>query len=85
MRRTSEGINNAAVARVIAEYLWESGLRPDTDTELPRKLRDRVGRALSGTSLSVETLNWFIDAFQLEPALAENLRGALAGADQAWW
>lgn len=43
-----------------AEYLWRNGLQPTADEALPRKLKDRVYRALGGQSLSLGTLRWFI-------------------------
>ncbi|MBO2459705.1 hypothetical protein [Actinomadura violacea] len=51
------------MAKVIAEHLWSSGERPDTDTALPRKIKDRVYRALAGDLVSAETLTWFAEAF----------------------
>lgn len=64
-RPGSRPVNEAAVARVLAEYLWEVGERSDTDTELLRRLRDRVSRALAGSVLSAETLRWFVEAFDI--------------------
>lgn len=74
-------LSQAAVARVIAHHLWESGERPDTDVSLPRDLKDRVHRALQGEVISAETLKWFIDAFRMTPDDASRLRSALY-ADQ---
>ena len=51
--------------RVIAEHLWSTGERSWSETDLPRQLRDRVGRALNGSVLSEETLEWFVSAFHL--------------------
>ncbi|MEU5988565.1 hypothetical protein ABZ806_06285 [Spirillospora sp. NPDC047418] len=56
-------LNKAAVAKVIAEHLWDTGERPDTDSRLARKIKDRVYRALSGDLISAETLTWFVEAF----------------------
>jgi len=86
--RPSElSINEAAVARVLAEYLWESGERPDTDTDLPRRLRDRVSRALTASSLSAETLRWFVKAFAIDQRTAHHLMNLRTGAwrDNEWW
>src|SRR5215470_17568801 len=74
-RSASSGVNQAAVARVIAQHLWESGERPDSQRRLPRMLKDRVHRALAGEVISPETLNWFIGAFQMTSEDARRLRG----------
>lgn len=44
-RMRNEEINYAAVSTVIALHLWDKGLKPDTDADLPRRLRDRVRQA----------------------------------------
>jgi hypothetical protein len=64
-RHRSE-LSQAAVAKVIEEYLWDSGERNETLLYLARQLKDRVSRALRGERLSAETLTWFISAFQME-------------------
>lgn len=74
----SEELNQSAVAQVIAEHLWSSGERPDTETGLSRGLKDRVHRALRGETLSGETLTWFIDAFRMTGQDARQLRDTLA-------
>ena len=86
-RPSSAILNEAAVARVLAEYLWDTGERPDADKDLPRRLRDRVGRALDGTVLSGETLRWFIGAFELDARTAEHLTHLRTGAwrNNEWW
>jgi hypothetical protein len=76
-----ETLSQAAVAQVIADYLWSSGERPDDEMGLPRGLKDRVHRALRGEILSGETLTWFIDAFRMTDQDARRLRDSLA-ADQ---
>jgi hypothetical protein len=63
--RHTGSASQSAIAHVLADYLWSQGIRPDTDTELPRRLKDTVSRAFSGASLSARTLTWFIDAFEL--------------------
>lgn len=73
-----EVLNQSAVAQVIAEHLWDSGERSDSETGLPRELKDRVHRALRGEALSAETLNWFISAFQMTDQDAGRLRETLA-------
>jgi hypothetical protein len=65
-RRRSSSLNQAAVAQVLAFHLWDRGERSDTVVSLPRELKDRVSRALNGTAVSVETLNWVIAAFAID-------------------
>ncbi len=77
-QRTADGFNQAAVARVIAEYLVESGERADTE-KLDRQIKDRVARLFSGKSLSTETLEWFISAFDMTDDHAERLRSIFKG------
>ncbi|MFC8455071.1 hypothetical protein [Kitasatospora sp. NPDC057223] len=66
-RATPGRINQAAVTRVLAEWLWQHGEHPDSDL-LPRALRDRVSRALGGRSLSAPTLRLFVAAFAMSAA-----------------
>jgi len=75
--RSSGTLNQAAIAQVIAEYLWDNGERPETDTSLPRRLKDRIHRALHGEGMTEETLTWFINAFDMTPGDARRLRAAL--------
>jgi hypothetical protein len=70
-------LNQSAVAQVIADYLWDSGERPETEISLPRGLKDRVHRALRGEVLTAETLDWFIGAFQMSNEDAHRLRSRL--------
>ncbi|MGW3769047.1 hypothetical protein [Actinomadura verrucosospora] len=77
--RESADLNQAAVAKVIQEYLWESGIRSDTSTKLARQLKDRISRALNGSALSMETLDWFIAAFDMDERDERRLRDVLAG------
>lgn len=67
-RRQAHVLHQSGVCQVIAEYLWANGLQPVEDEELPRKLKDRVHRALGGRSLSLGTLRWFIEAFEMSAA-----------------
>jgi hypothetical protein len=68
MDRTPTGeVQQSAVARVIAEHLWETGQAEDQDDALPRRLKDTVARALSGRHLSPRTLRLFTDAFEMRP------------------
>jgi len=75
-RGADDAPNQSAVAQVIALYLWDSGLRPESQVTLARKLKDRINRALKGEVLSAETLNWFIEAFQMSAADTRRLRMA---------
>jgi len=76
--RTSE-INYAAVTQVVALYLWDHGLKTDTDRDLPRKLRDRVRQALRGEQLTYETLTWLIEAFEFSMDDTHKVWDAFAG------
>ena len=66
-RRQAHALHQSAICQVIAEYLWANDLQPAGDEDLPRKLKDRVYRALGGQSLSLGTLRWFIEAFEMTP------------------
>ncbi len=78
-RLRSEQVPQAAVSHVIAQYLWDVGEYPDTDTDLPRKIRDRIRRALLGENLSGETLNWFIGAFDMTDEDSQRLWASFSG------
>lgn len=58
-------VQQSAVARVLAEHLWESGQIDESDDQLPRRLKDTVARALSGRHLSPRTLRLFVEAFSI--------------------
>jgi hypothetical protein len=62
-RASAQEPSFAAVARVIAEYLWNAGIVAEEDQELDRALKDRVSRALGGGRISAQTMEWFIQAF----------------------
>jgi len=62
-RASAQQPSFAAVARVIAEYLWNAGIVAEEDQELDRALKDRVSRALGGGRISAQTMEWFIEAF----------------------
>lgn len=66
-RRQAHALHQSGICQVIAEYLWANALQPAGDEDLPRKLKDRVYRALGGQSLSLGTLRWFIEAFEMTP------------------
>jgi hypothetical protein len=67
----------AAIAAVLAEYLYESG-EVGADHR-PRSLENRVGRALNGQRMSDRTLELFIAAFFLTPEHADELRALRRG------
>lgn len=71
--------SEAAVSKVLAYYLWDIGEHPDTDTDLPRKLRTKVSRALTGSLITGETLNWFIGAFDMSDGHARQLWARFSG------
>jgi hypothetical protein len=75
--RDYTGLSQAAVAKVIEEYLWDSGERSENTTGLARQLKDRVSRALNGEGLSTETLGWFIAAFDMDKGDENHLWAAL--------
>ncbi|MEU4763331.1 hypothetical protein AB0H12_08745 [Actinosynnema sp. NPDC023794] len=78
-RLRGSGVAPAAVSQVIALYLWDTGEHPDTDTDLPRSLRDRIRRALLGEHLTGETLTWFITAFEMSDQDAQRLWATFSG------
>ena len=78
-RVRASDVSQAAVAEVLAEYLWDIGERSDRQTSLARDLKDRVRRALSGITLSSETLEWFIGAFCLDDEDASRLWETFTG------
>ncbi|MEV7772749.1 hypothetical protein [Kitasatospora sp. NPDC086791] len=65
-------LHQAAVARVLAKWLWSQGEVPD-DRDTARALRDRVSRALRGESLSADTLQLFASAFRMRADDEEEL------------
>ncbi|RPF26582.1 hypothetical protein [Georgenia muralis] len=72
-RDSRQDIHQGAVAQVLAQYLWETGEAPETETDLPRRLKDRVGRALNGSLIAPATLRLFIEAFDMSRADANQL------------
>src|SRR6266487_592729 len=57
-------VSQAGVCRVLAEYLWDEGLEPDSRTDLPRVLKDPISRAFRGVALSPKLLRTIIAAFE---------------------
>jgi hypothetical protein len=74
-------VNQRAVAKVLALHLWAEGLRPDTDTELPVKLKNVVHRALTGERLTAATLEQLVDAFAVTEEDQRELWRTYLGAD----
>lgn len=76
--RTRRGtLNQAAVAQVLAEWMWDQGMEQEHDVLLPRRLKDRVSRALSPLEgPSPRSLTLFIEAFEIPPAVADELWAA---------
>lgn len=64
-RMDSQGLSQSAVAMVLALELWDSGDVPESHHQLPRSLKDRVSRALTGRLISGRTLVMFVRAFDL--------------------
>lgn len=60
-------LHQAGVATVLALHLWEIGEVPESQRTLPRRLKDRVSRALTGRGVSSTTLQLVVDAFDLTP------------------
>ena len=79
VERDRTELSKAAVAKVIEDYLWDSGERSDNDIGLARQLKDRVSRALNGEGLSAETLGWFVAAFQMDEGDEARLWNVLEG------
>ena len=66
-------VHQAAVARVIAHFMWDIGECDERDSSVPRRMRDTVHRALTNGSISSQTLHYFIDAFVMSEAHAAQL------------
>ena len=80
-RRQAHALHQSGICQVVANYLWANDLHPVDDEALPRKLKDRVYRALAGSSLSLATLRWFIEAFEMSPEDAATLLRLAGSAD----
>lgn len=68
--------NQAGVAWVLALELWDRGEVPESRRALPRSLKDRISRALSGRLVSASTLALFVDAFDLTEEQEKELYAA---------
>jgi hypothetical protein len=76
----ADEVSIAAVCRVVAQYLWDSGEFADTEADLPRRLKDRVARALHGSFLNPATLRWFAGAFEFADSDTLRLQLLLDGS-----
>ncbi|MGB7448187.1 MAG: hypothetical protein WA892_03575 [Ornithinimicrobium sp.] len=76
---SGHGIHQAAIATVLAEHQWASGEVSREHTDLPRRLKDTVSRALSGRTLSRRVLALFIDAFAMDPDTSHALWASYRG------
>lgn len=69
-------LHQAGVARVLALHLWEAGEVAESQLTLPRRLKDRVSRALAGRGVSMSTLQLFVEAFDLNAEQEQRLLDA---------
>lgn len=83
VERAPKELHQAAIAKVIVHYLWESGEKPENVNA--RIFKDRVARALKGSVVSAETLRWFMEAFGMEENHREDLWGTLFGQTDPDW
>lgn len=84
VRRSSrQDVHQGAIAQVLADHLWEAGEVAETETDLPRRLKDRVGRALNGQFIAPATLRLFIEAFDMSSADAHRLWALFMHAEPA--
>lgn len=81
-RWRQQGISYAAVAQVLAEYLWDSGEINESVQNLPRQLRDRVRRAFLGQHMTRTTLTQLMNAFELGDADRQRLDDAFNELDK---
>ncbi|GAA4536414.1 hypothetical protein [Amycolatopsis samaneae] len=77
-----DSVNQAAVCQVLARYLWDASLEPETRTDLPRSLKDPVSKALRGVSLSPNLLRTFIAAFNFSVSDADRTRLLYRGEER---
>jgi hypothetical protein len=75
-------INQSMVCQVLAAYLWQAG-EAEHDLDLPRRLKDKVSRALAGSVLSNSTLDLFVEAFAMSQLHRAELWALLSGGDPA--
>ncbi len=73
-------INQMAVAEIIVDHLRSVPGRPGDTAMMSYQLRDTVSGALSGSQLSMQTLDLIIDAFGFSEDEAGRLRRLWAGS-----
>ncbi len=69
-------VNQAAVGKVLADYLWKIGERPEGTG---RNLKDIVSRAFNKGRLTPEVLDWFVHAFEISPHDTQRLYDMYGG------
>jgi hypothetical protein len=79
-RPRDEVINQMAVAEVIVDHLRSVPGRPGDTAMMSYQLRDTVSGALSGSQLSMQTLDLIIDSFGFADHEAGRLRRLWAGS-----
>jgi hypothetical protein len=79
-RPRDDVINQLAVAELLVDCLRSAPGRPGSAHVMAYQLRDTVAGALSGGQLSLQTLELFIDAFDLAEHEAGRLRRLWGGA-----
>lgn len=77
-------VSQAAVARVIAEYLRQRNGVDTSEVIYYRRLKDRVHRALTAYDLSTETLEYFIQAFMMSDDDARQLWAHYTGGSPSY-
>jgi hypothetical protein len=82
-RRSGAGVNQTAVAQVLASYQWNAGEESEEDTALPGRLKHVVNRALIGSVLAPSTLRLFTNAFTMSQAHAAELWSRYTGVNPA--
>jgi hypothetical protein len=82
-RRSGAGVNQTAVAQVLAAHQWDSGEVSEGDVALPARLKHVVNRALIGRVLAPSTLRLFTKAFAMSRGDAADLWSRYTGADPA--
>ena len=79
-RPRDDVINQMAIADIIVDHLRLAPGRPGDTTMMSYQLRDTVSGALSGSQLSMQTLNLIIDSFGFSEDEAGRLRRLWAGS-----
>ncbi|MFF5099991.1 MULTISPECIES: hypothetical protein [Actinosynnema] len=82
-RHKGREINQAMVCQTLAEYQRDKGEESERDLELPRRLKDKVSRALAGHVLGSSVLRLFTDAFEMSQLHRAELWALFSGGDPA--